>query len=142
MSQNIQSLWSPEIKAKVLSPLTILNGQAEALALQTRGVLLAQIASEELDGQRIRLSFDLVVPALNGSRHRILRVVQREDLPYPAFVEAEIFRHLGASSKPANTDFEFTQTIKEVLQSSQVLSLAQSLIARANEILATTAPVQ
>src|SRR5215510_13181875 len=106
MSQNIQSLWSPDIKATVLSPLTILKGQAEALALQTGGVLLAEIV-EYREEDNVSLSFDLVAPALQGSRHRILRVIHQEGLPYPAKVEAELFRLGIPPWKRTYTDHEF-----------------------------------
>lgn len=141
MSQNIQSLWSPDIKAKVLSPLTILKGQAEALALQTGGVLLAEVI-EEREEEDISLSMDLVAPALHGSRHRILKVIHHDGLPYPAWVEAEIFQYNFPSGKRANTDHEFTERVAEVLRSAQVLSVAQSLVARANEALSANGSAQ
>jgi hypothetical protein len=136
MSQNIRSLWSPEIKAKVLTPLTILKGQAEALALQTGGVLLAEVTSETLEEGQTSVSFDLVAPALHGSRHRIMKVTHDENLPYPVWVEAEVFSRLNIRSRRrANTDHDFTETVAEVLKSPGVLSIAQSLLARANEAL-------
>ena len=141
MSQNIHSLWSPDIKATVLSPLTILKGQAEALALQTGGVLLAEIM-EDREGEEVLLSFDLVAPALEGSRHRILKVTHTEGLPYPVKVEAEVFNYNIPPWKRAFTDHEFTETVAEVLRSGTVLSVAQSLVAKANEKLAATTPAQ
>lgn len=141
MAQNIQSLWSPDIKATVMSPIVILKGQAEALALQTGGVLLAEIV-EEYEAGDVTLSFDLVAPALKGSRHRILKVIHRDGMPYPAKLEAEIFRNLVSSTTSAYTDEGFTEKVAQVLRSSQVSSIAQSLIARANEVLAAEAHVQ
>lgn len=137
MSQNIQSLWAPEIKATVLSPMTILKGQAEALALQTGGVLLAEIVEDHEEGN-VTLSFDLVAPALHGSRHRILRAIYSEDRLYPVEIEAEIF--VGRAS--AFTDQQFTNNVAKVLKSASVLSVAQSLVARANEVLTERAPAQ
>ena len=133
MSQNIESLWSPDIKATVLSPQTVLKGQAEALALKTGGILLAELTEEHEEG-KVYLSFDLIAPALHGSRHRILRVICDENMAYPAKVEAEAFR----PPRWAYTDQTFTATIAEVLRSIQVSSLAQSLVARANEALTAT----
>ncbi len=137
MSQNIQSLWSPEIKATVLSPMIILKGQAEALALQTGGVLLAEIVENHEEGNVI-LSFDLVAPALHGSRHRILRAFYTEDRLYPVEIEAEVF----VGPVWANTDQQFTSNVAKVLKSAPVLSVAQSLVARANEVLKESAPTQ
>lgn len=136
MTQKIHSLWSPEIRATAMTPSTILKGQAEALALQTGGVLLAEITTEQIEKGRYALSFDLVAPALHGSRHRIMRVIH-SDLPYPAEIEAEVFDEIGYTT--ASSDHEFTRLVKKVFNSSHVLSVAQSLVARANEVL--NAPV-
>jgi len=141
VAQNIQSLWSPDIKATVMSPLTILKGQVEALVLLTGGVLVAQIV-EELEEKNVSLSLDLIAPALKGSRHRILKVTHGHDMPYPAKLEAEIFRSGSYSSSWAPTDEAFTDRVAQVLRSPQVSSIAQSLIARANEALAAEADVQ
>ncbi|HEX5874707.1 MAG TPA: hypothetical protein VFY60_08660 [Pyrinomonadaceae bacterium] len=140
-SQNIQSLWSPDIKATVLSPLTILKGQAEALALQTGGILLAEVIEEREEGS-VLLFLDLVAPALNGSRHRILKVTHNEDMPYPARLEAEVFRTLINSSTSAFTDEGFTDNVAKVLKSPHVLAIAQSLLARANEAITAAAPAR
>jgi len=128
MAQNIQSLWSPAIKATVLSPEAILKGQVEALALQTGGLLLAQIVEEREDSQ-VSVSLDLLAPALHGSRHRILKISHSEELLYPVKVEARSF----PGSRWAHTDTEFTEVVAEVLNSDEVESVAQSLLARANE---------
>jgi len=136
MAQNIQSLWPPDIKATVMSPSTILKGQAEALALQTGGVLLAEVVEEQSDDGDTDLFLDLVAPALHGSRHRILKVNHREGMPYPVWVQAEVFRTIAGTTRRADTDEEFTAYIAEVLRSPHVLSVAQSLVARANEALA------
>jgi hypothetical protein len=72
---------------------------------------------------------------------------------YPATVDAEVFRAsrvpnyiaaaaltLGSEGKKpdnrADSDQEFGELVGKVLQSSYVLSAAQSLIARANDVLA------
>ena len=136
MAQNIQSLWPLDIKATVMSPSTILRGQAEALALQTGGVLLAEVVEEQSEEGDTELFLDLVAPALHGSRHRILKVIHHDGMPYPAWVQAEVFQKLAGSMRRADTDEEFTADVAEVLRSPHVLSVAQSLVARANEALA------
>lgn len=143
MAQNIQSLWPSDIKATVMSPLTILKGQAEALALQTGGVLLAEIVEERSEDADNLLFLDLVAPSLHGSRHRILKVTHRQGMPYPAWLEAEVFqRETSTGKRRADTDQEFTEDVAEVLRSSHVLSVAQSLVARANETLAMNGSAQ
>lgn len=135
MAQNIQSLWPRDIKATVMSPSTILKGQAEALALQTGGLLLAEILEEKNEEGDTVLTLDLVAPALRGSRHRILKVTHREGMPYPAWVQAEVFQKNSGLAMRADTDEDFTAEVADVLKSPHVLSVAQSLVARANEAL-------
>ena len=151
MSERITSFWPDEIRPELLSPRAILKAQAEALANQTGGVLLAEIKSTQTDSGIVELNFDIVVPALNGYRHRILTVAHDKDLPYPAMIDAETFRpgslrHLqfflergelssGLSQSRADSDTEFIDLVKMVLRSTSVLSAAQSLIVRASEAL-------
>jgi hypothetical protein len=154
MSDNIQSLWPDQIRPRILSPLAILKAQGDALAIKTGGVLLADIKSKEIENDRVALTFDIVVPALNDYHHRILSAGYSKDLPYPVVVDAEIFRSqktqtglrafleagfLGElANKPINradSDQEFIALVSKVLKSPQVLSAAQSLIARATDAL-------
>lgn len=153
MSENIVSLWPDEIRPEILSPMTILQAQAKALATQTGGVLLGEVKREEGEGNKVTLAFEFVVPALDNYRRRILNVVHDKDSAYPAVVDAEIFRsstahviktfleeNIGVSegkfANRADSDQEFIEIFKKVIQSPPVLSSASSLIARANETLA------
>ena len=147
MANNVASLWPGEISQKVLSPRVILRAQAEALASQTGGILLAEINRREDAPGIITLDFTIVVPALGGYRHRLLRVAHREDFPYPALVDAEIFGESGrrwfqgfletgemiGQSFKADSEVEFIALIERVFGSTSVLSATQSLIARAVE---------
>lgn len=136
-------------------PLTILQAQAEALLQQTGGVLSADIKQREEEDKFI-LTFDIVVPAMGGYRHRVLVLAHGRNMAYPAVVDAEVFRPPGLESvrefieaqqpalfrtpkKPVNradSDQELVDLVAKVLRSPQVLSAAQSLIARAGEALA------
>src|SRR6266540_4179879 len=91
MRTKIESLWPGTIRPKILSPLTILKGQAEALALQTDGLLLVELTREDISDKRSRLLVEFVVPSLEGYRHRIMTVGFNKDLPFPCVVFAEIF---------------------------------------------------
>src|SRR5258708_17722051 len=94
MSNQVQSLWPADIRPGILPPRSILRGQAEALAMQTDGILQAEVGSEGTRlSAKVILTFDLVVPALHGYRQNILKVAHSKDLPYPAVVDAEIFRY-------------------------------------------------
>ena len=153
MATNIDTLWPRYIRPDVMSPSLILKVRAEALKTQTNGILYAEINSEEIDeGENIRLTFDIIVPLLDDYRHSILMVGHAKDFPYPAIVDAEVFRDdkssfrvllergfIGAiTGKPINradNDEEFSALIDKVVWSSQVGTALQSLIARAKEAL-------
>lgn len=158
ISQTIESLWPDQIRPRVRSPNAILKAQALALAQQTAGVLLGEIILRQEEEGLLGLEFNIVVPALGGYRHRVLTVKHAPDLPYPAIVDAEVFstplESRGALSRIAGvmeagvvalagafpnnraaSDGELITLVARVLKSSQVLSAAQSLIARASDAL-------
>jgi hypothetical protein len=158
MIEELHSLWPEAIRSNISSPWAILQVQAEALGTQTDGVLLGSIEKREDDDEKkVTLTFDIVVPILDGYRHRILAVSHRKEMAYPAFVDAEVFRtgalksYLSASlaiaqvlegspkTKPPNqadSDQQLMGLLKKVLESSEIVSTATSLIALANDALA------
>lgn len=154
ISQTIESLWPDQIRPRVRSPNAILKAQAMALAEQTAGVLLGEIILRHEDEGLVGLEFNIVVPALGSYRHRILTVKHAPDLPYPSIVDAELFNTPPGTKSAlqafaeiavgmggpqarnrADSDAELIALIARVLKSSQVLSAAQSLIARASDAL-------
>jgi hypothetical protein len=146
MSQDPSSLWPSGIRAKIQSPKALLKIQAEALARQTGGVLMGDVRQKEGQEDRTAFSFDIVVPALDNYRHPILNVAYKKELPYPCVIEAQYFQSSNAydlfmvqgrlirtAGNVAENDDEFLSILGVVLQSPQVVSVAQSLIARATE---------
>jgi hypothetical protein len=154
MSQTIESLWPSQIRQRVLSPIAILRAQGEALARQTGGILLGEINKEVVDETVVSLAFNIIVPALSNYRHRVLDVLHAIDLPYPAIVDAEITRpgslrlieELRRSGRMeisnilrytgrADSEQELIDLVENVLKSPQIVSAAQSLLARASDVL-------
>jgi hypothetical protein len=155
MSATIPVLWSDDISVDVLSPLAILRAQIGPLSQKTKGILEAEIDTISSESGKVQHQFDLVAPILNNFRRRILIATHQKDLVYPVVVEAEcfvpsdnsIFKAFARSQPPilqnpnqllegqrrAATDEEFIKLVGEVLHSSQVRSLIQSLIARSND---------
>src|SRR5262249_39724791 len=95
MSGTNGSLWAPEIRPAVQSPWMILQTQAEALGEQTAGVLVGELRRRENEERKVMLTLDIVVPALNDYRPRVLVAVHGKDLLYPVTVDAEVFRPSG-----------------------------------------------
>lgn len=152
MSQTIESLWPDQIRNRVFSPSTILKAQGEALARQTGGVLLGEIRRDVDDEKNIvSLAFNIVVPALDNYRHRVLDVFYSQDLVYPAIVDAEVLRPTSSMmvdefsrsgrigllnlGSRADSDKQLIGLVEKVLRSPQVLAAAQSLLARASDVL-------
>jgi len=90
MATSIQSLWPAQIRAGVQSPWAILFPQAEALTKQTGGVLVGEVKRRDDDG-KVVLSFDIVVPGLDGYRDRVLSATYDRERFYPVTVDADIF---------------------------------------------------
>lgn len=153
MPTQVRSYWPDVIRATVQSPLSILSEQAEAITEQTGGVLVGKVVRGVSDDERTTLALDIVVPELKNYRHRILTVNHLQTMPYPTTVDADVFRPTGPDPlsqawqlppilggqvrKPENradTDQEFVELIKKVFQSPSVVSVAQSLVARAEDV--------
>ena len=152
MSDTVQENWPSEVREMVQSPLSILLERAGELTQRTKGQLVGEVTPREREDDRVELQFDMVVPDLQNYRHRIMTVSHRPLLPYPAVIDAELFRsgvlgslqlfieHQmivgGEGKKPANradSDEEFLDLVKKVLYSSHVRSVSQSLILRVAE---------
>src|SRR5437879_3625037 len=93
MTVNVQSLWSEKIKPETLSPWAILREQAKALTAQTKGVLVGQLNKIDLGEGKEGYALDIVVPALDNYRHRVLALKYDKGMFYPVIVEPEfLFR--------------------------------------------------
>jgi hypothetical protein len=154
MSIEIPDLWSEGIRVDVLSPLAILRGQENLLRKRTKGILEAIITTTNGVTQ-LEHHFDLLAPLLQyrerllTARHKIKLVypveviadvfVPKENQSFPALPISPIYKALGSFKLPANvrvaaTQEEFVKLIREVLHSPDVNALAQSLIAKSNEL--------
>lgn len=89
MASTARSLWPSDIQLDARSPLSILEEQAELLAVQTGGAIIGRVTSVVGDGL-ISHRLDVFAPELDESR-RIFTVIQRSDL-YPVVLEWEGLR--------------------------------------------------
>jgi hypothetical protein len=165
MATSVASLWPTDIQPTVQSPFAILDGQARELTRITNGILVGDVKVARTDDQHVIVTLDIVVPALDNYRHRILQVTHGLDMIYPAWIEADCFvlrsvsQVLAAQSdaisrvvnaqigvitgqtpqrmkNEAYSDQELRQLLKLVFDSEEVKPLAVSLIARANDVIA------
>ena len=135
----IPNLWPEEtVSVAAVSPLAILRIQAENLTRMTQGLLQGDIVTSSYT-TRVQHSFDIVAPALNGYRHRILTITHDQSLIYPVFFsadeveEGETDPQVNRLARSAFSEAEFIQMLSNALQSGYVRSVVNSLIARSNE---------
>jgi hypothetical protein len=138
MATTIPDQW-PEIDVNILTPQAILRYQASQLKKKTRGLLDAELAVTTA-GNKSSLQLDLIAPALNGYRHRVLAAHFDTEMVYPARVVADCYSEPGSLAdfdrgghREASTEREFLEIVAEVLRSKEVRALIDSLIARSNE---------
>ncbi|CAN5700587.1 hypothetical protein BH23PLA1_BH23PLA1_05790 [soil metagenome] len=163
MAEGIPVLWSDDIKLDTLPPLAILRAQANALRQMTRGLLEAEVTTSKREKGRVEHRFDLIAPGLDGYRHRLFIVSHRAEMVYPVKVETTLHERTAVRRTPrehtiheklaekrptkrlpgaeetdlwtpnAATEQEFVEVVRQILQSNEVRSLIQSLVARSNE---------
>ncbi|MGO9465968.1 MAG: hypothetical protein ACLQVF_17645 [Isosphaeraceae bacterium] len=92
MADAPKSLWPEQINPGVLSPKMILNRQANALRVQTKGLLLGELEEGSTeDGKAVIIALSIYAPALDY-RYRVLTASHSRDHVYPVRLDAEIFR--------------------------------------------------
>src|SRR4051812_24478026 len=87
MPATISGFWPDDIKAKVQTPLAILQARASELTDMTKGVLVGKVSSTtDSAGDQSYHSLDAVVPALKNLRQRLLTVRHKINMFYPAYI--------------------------------------------------------
>ncbi len=157
MAQTIPDLWPEYVQPNVLSPATILKFQAAQLRAKTNHVLEAEVVGYRRDIDDLRaelesdaptivgdwpnpyeeaalttivLHFELVAPLMAGHRVRLFQAKYTEDAVYPVGVYQP---EMMEAYEWANTQEEFVELIKKVLNSGHTKALIQSLLAQINE---------
>lgn len=162
MAGKIPNLWPTEtVSVNTLSPLAILRTQAENLTNLTQGLLIGEVITDDRQEEGVYHHFDMIAPALDGYRHRILTVKHDPSMLYPVSYSVAVRSSIVApparvkmgeaisasvnlsdvltakNSKAigpvANTETEFIEVLRGVFNSGYVLSVINSLIARSNE---------
>jgi hypothetical protein len=141
MPDTIPDLWPEDVTAPtVLTPLAILRFQAGQLRQRTKGLLEADVQTQNLLEGRVQHSFDLIAPALNRYRYRLFTVEHDLEMVYPVTVSAEgvgfPVNQLFVGETPAASAFtqdQFLELVARILKADHVRSAIQSLLARSNE---------
>lgn len=151
MEDSEVDLWPVDIDVDALSPLMILNQQAEILAKRTKGLVRGDISIDERTDEVSEILFDLLSPAASY-RQRILTIRQSGDLVYPALITSHVFVDLGQGITPefgdkwsvdpkeiylsrlAYTPKALENYLSLIFSSLEVKAIILSLIARSNQL--------
>jgi hypothetical protein len=130
MQRTLTNLW-PDIRVDVVSPLAILRAQAEYLTVSTKGLLRAEVVTDQDRRQNRMYYLDVVAPVLQGRRLRLLGTSHPPGQMYPT--------NVGMASVPAYKwtvcadQSEFERALAACLGSSAVRGIVSTLLAETNE---------
>ena len=151
-TDTIPDLWpTAALKVDVRTPVAILRTQATRLGQRTQGLLVGEVTVTTGENNQVVLGLEVIVPALNNYRYRLLSVQHAQDAIYPAKVAANGFtvtesvpgnilsfsgpttvtKHVA--TKTAHSEGDFIHIVHEALQAPETTALLQSLIFRSNE---------
>src|SRR6266511_2111122 len=109
MTTAVPDLWSEDIKVNVLPSIAVLKTQEGLLARKTQGMLQARLTTTETD-TLVQHSLDLIAPALNFDRERLLSATHDREMLYPVTVTAEAFAPGPLNSMQALSDAVLRKT--------------------------------
>lgn len=135
MPATIPNLWPKnDVSVNVLSPVAILRAQASSLTQMTKGLLQGEVTSIALESGRTQYHLDIVAPALENYRHRLLSVTQPSKMNYPvSFLGQEPILGYKGDDTLAYSEQQFINKLQDVLNSEAAVAVLQSLISRSNE---------
>lgn len=130
MANVIPDLWPDEIaETDVATPLAILRVQAGQLRVKTKGLVEAAVETETIEGEE-RYHFDLIAPALNRYRFRLLEAVHPVKQVYPVSVFSEQW---GERGEGCSSQHELLGVLRGLFQSNATRALIASIVAQSNE---------
>ena len=138
MTHGIRNLWPEDLSVKVRAPIAILRAQREPLRQATEGLLQAEVLVTTSETDTL-LSFDVFSPALNY-RRRLFIVTHQKQVPYPCVLTTNLKTerlYPEISEKDWKRRFlfadEFEEGLAGLLQSPEVRSVLESMLALINE---------
>lgn len=132
MADTIPDLWSDTIRVDTLSPLNILQLQAAFLKKRTGGIVDGVVNKTE-SKERATVTLDIWATALNHRERVLTATYAATNKPYPVEVEAIGLTYPSENyteGVTADSEQEFKEFLRQSLQSKEMNTLIQSLIAQ------------
>ena len=111
--------WGELDFPQIRTPADILREQAALLGRKTRNLIEAKVYTSVLHGDFIH-TLDLVVPTLDNYSYQLIWIAHGIEL-YPVRTE----------DKRLNSEFEFTEWVRQTLSSEKTRRIVSSLLAQA-----------
>jgi hypothetical protein len=139
-------LWPDVIRVEPLTPLRVLQLQADRLRDKSQGRLVADIVTSPKGspvrtpdewGPEVVHRFEIVAQALDNCRHQLAVCIHQRDFAYPALVVADTTPDDGTL---ASSQDEFVRVMRDLLNAKSTVALIESLMARIAEAKAAPVP--
>jgi hypothetical protein len=138
----IPNLWGfSDLGIDVLTPLEILQAQANHFNEMTKGFLIADI-SKFTDSGRSLAGLDIVAPELGNVRYKIITIENDIDMPYPVtlYYEEELVNPNKKYDPPTLpkkslrfSESEVKKDVEAALTSNRTVAIIQSLLSKIRE---------
>jgi hypothetical protein len=128
MPDTLPDLW-PEIEMEnVVTPLAILRFQAGQLRAKTKGLIEAEVRTDQTEFGWMRHHLVLIAPALERYEYEIATFQHSLTFVYPVDVLAA-----DDHQRECNSQGELLEAVSAVLRSEKVRSVISSLIAQSRD---------
>jgi len=125
----VDSFWAVPDVATLRTPVTILREQATALTEQTSGLLVGQVETNQKSDESLIIQLEIIVPALNDYRVRILNYEQPISL-YPGRISG-----MGIiGSDLVESEEGFVTSVRRVLSSQVIKNVLTSLMSQVGDM--------
>jgi hypothetical protein len=124
-NQNNKSLWPDFEDNSIETPKNILEEQGKFLSEQTKNILEVEISSTPIEGEdnKIVHHFDIVAPALNNYKYRLLSITHSIEF-YPLDVA-----YKGSYQRVLDED-QFVKKLSSIFNDESTIRIIKSLIAQ------------
>ena len=125
MPDTLPDLW-PEIETEnIVTPLAILRYQAGQLRTKTKGLIEAEVRTQQTEYGWVLHHFVLIAPALERYEYEIATFQHGVTLVYPVNADSQT-----ENERECSNQNELLEAVSKILRSDRVRSVISSLIAQ------------
>ncbi len=119
-------LWGDIVTEPIRTPSAIMKEQGALLEQKTKGILSVIVSTENIGRNTFQHKFIIKSPSLNYN-FQLFYINQPIEL-FPLTFYSEVA--FGINNKNADTEAEFIEILKEILQSAKTQNVVNSLLSQ------------